>query len=146
MATTTHPPHLLLHNLIVALSYWGTTVRMLLIAFVLLLANVLMAVEGSSNYTLSEYAVQYIYVIGSLFLLDAGYVTVARALPVAAGVFDRVFFLLLMAGLGFVAVLPYFVAVPQGVIGSVKWLFLVSLFVLTLRIVVGFFFGRQAHK
>lgn len=146
MATPTHPPHLLLHNLLISLSYWGTTVRILLIGFVLFLANVLVALDTESTVSIQTQGAQFVYLIGSLLLLDAGYVTIARVLPIATETIDRVLFLLFIAALAFVIILPYFAAVPTAVLVSAKWVFLVTLFVLALRLVLGLFFGHRAEK
>jgi hypothetical protein len=82
----------------------------------------------------------------SLLILDAGYVTIARALPISTETADKVVFLLFMTAMGLVVVLPYFTAVPAAVFASVKWVFLVTLFVLALRLVLGLFYGRRADQ
>lgn len=146
MAQKSQPPHLLLHNLISSLSYWGTTVRILLLGFVLFIANLLTVLESSAADSVSTHGAQFVYILGSLLLLDAGYVTIARALPISTETADRIIFLMFMIALGFVVVLPYFAAVPSGVATSAKWVFLVSLFVLALRLVLGLFFGRRASQ
>lgn len=146
MAHTSQPPHLLLHSLLGALSYWGTSVRILLIGFVLLIANIITVLNSIDPVSFTTYAVQFIYVMGSLLLLDAGYVTIARALPISTETVDKVLFLGIMAALGFVVVLPYFAAVPQSVMVSVKWVFIVTLFVLALRLVLGMFFGGRTDR
>jgi len=146
MSRTTPPPHLLLHDLIGALSYWGTTVRMLLVGFLLLIANILVLLDGSVSHTITEYAAQYLYLLGSLFVLDAGYVTVARALPLSVPALDKMLFFTVLILLSLLVILPYFVVVTPGVVVSLKWIFLVSLFVLALRLVVGMFFGTTTHK
>lgn len=146
MAKTTHPPHLLLHNLISAFSYWGTTVRGLLVGFMLLIGIVLNAIESTSTPSLSQYAIQFIYLIGSLLVLDAGYVTIARALPISTETIDRVLFLLFFAALALVIIMPYFMTVPTTVFVSIKWVLLVAMFVLALRLVLGFFFGHRANE
>ncbi len=146
MAKTSQPPHLLLHNLVVAFSYWGTTVRILLIGFVLFLANLLTVLNSEASVDISAYAAQFVYVVGSLLLLDAGYVTIARALPISTENVDRVVFLLFLTLLALMVVLPYFALVPASVMVSVKWVFLVSLFVLALRTVLGLFFGHRAER
>lgn len=146
MVKNTAPPHLQLHTLLGALSYYGTAVRILLIGFVLLLANFLTVVDSDSSTAWTTYGAQFIYIMGSLLLLDAGYVTIARALPIAKETIDKVCFLVLLAALGFMVVLPYFAAVPNSVMVSIKWVFLVTLFVLALRLVLGFFFGNRADS
>lgn len=144
MIKTTPPPHLQLHILLGALSYWGTTVRILLLGFVLLLANILTVADSANATAWTTYGAQFIYIVGSLLLLDAGYVTIARVLPIATETIDKACFLVLLAALGFMVVIPYFAAVPSSVMVSIKWVFLVTLFVLALRLVLGLFFGHRA--
>lgn len=146
MAQTTQPPHLLLHTLLVAFSYWGTSVRILLIGFVLFVANLITVLNSVDPVSITSYGAQFAYIMGSLLLLDAGYVTIARALPISTETVDKVLFLGFIAALGFVVVLPYFATVPQSVMVSIKWVFLVTLFVLALRLVLGLFFGNRADK
>lgn len=146
MTKSNQPPHLLLHNLLSSLSYWGTTTRIMLVGFVFLIAILLTATNSASGSTFSYYAQQYIYIMASLLLLDTGYVTIARVLPISTETLDRVIFLMLMIALAFVIVLPYFVAVPTSVMVNTRWLLLVSLFVLALRLVVGLFFGHRSER
>ena len=146
MATSSKPPHLLLHTLLGELSYWGTSVRILLIGFVLFVANLVTVLNTVDTVSITSYGAQFIYVMGSLLLLDAGYVTIARALPISTEMVDRVLFLGFMAALGFVVVLPHFAVVPQSIMVSVKWVFIVMLFVLALRLVLGLFFGGRTDR
>jgi|JI10StandDraft_1071094.scaffolds.fasta_scaffold429389_2 hypothetical protein len=146
MATSSKPPHLLLHTLLGELSYWGTSVRILLIGFVLFVANLVTVLNTVDTVSITSYGAQFIYVMGSLLLLDAGYVTIARALPISTEMVDRVLFLGFMAALGFVVVLPHFAVVPQSIMVSVKWVFIVTLFVLALRLVLGLFFGGRTDR
>ena len=146
MATSSKPPHLLLHTLLGELSYWGTSVRILLIGFVLFVANLVTVLNTVDTVSITSYGAQFIYVMGSLLLLDAGYVTIARALPISTEMVDRVLFLGFVAALGFVVVLPHFAVVPQSIMVSVKWVFIVTLFVLALRLVLGLFFGGRTDR
>ena len=146
MATSSKPPHLLLHTLLGELSYWGTSVRILLIGFVLFVANLVTVLNTVDTVSITSYGAQFIYVMGSLLLLDAGYVTIARALPISTETVDKVLFLGFMAALGFVVVLPHFAVVPQSIMVSVKWVFIVTLFVLALRLVLGLFFGGRTDR
>lgn len=146
MAQKTQPPHLLLHTLLGSLSYWGTSVRILLIGFVLFVANLITVLNSADSVSFTSYGAQFAYIMGSLLLLDAGYVTIARALPISTETIDKVLFLGFMAALGFVVVIPYFAAVPQSVMVSIKWVFIVTLFVLALRLVLGLFFGGRTDK
>lgn len=143
MTKTYHPPHLLLHSLLVALSYWGTAVRMLLVGFVLVIAHILTALNTDT--TLLSQASHFIYTTGSLLLLDAGYVTIARVLPISTELVDKIIFLLLLTALSVLVILPFFATLPVGLTVSVRWIFLVSLFVLALRLVLGLIFGHRTR-
>lgn len=111
-----------------------------------MIAVLLNSIEGTATTTVSQYIVQFIYLLGSLLLLDAGYVTIARALPISTETVDKVIFLLFLCALSAAIVLPYFATVPTAVIVSAKWVFLVTLFVLALRLVLGFFLGHRTEK
>lgn len=134
---SSRPPHLLLHNLIVALSYWGSTVRLLLVGLVLLLAVVLHVMSNESSVAQSAYAEQYIYLMGSLALLDIGYVTIARLVPIWAKIADQVVFLVIMAAMSALVVLPFFVVMPPELRLGLKLLFVISIFVIAIRTVTG---------
>ncbi len=146
MSHAHHPPHLLLRNLILALSYYGVTVRLLLIGFVLFVANLIGVLDVEAGMNLSQLAFQYIYTLGSLLLLDAGYVTIARTLPIANTIVDKLVLLVIMAFLCIVIIIPFFAPVTHSVFASTKWLFLIVLFVLALRLVIGLFFGQRTKR
>jgi len=131
-------PHLLLHNLIGALSYWGTTVRVLLIGFVLGFAVLLHVVDSLTLPTTESYVLSYLYIMSCLLLLDAGYVTMARAQPLKPRMLDRMVLWVALIVLSVVAVAPYFVIVTTDLFNSLTtWLLLVVLFILALRLVLG---------
>lgn len=146
MPTKSQPPHLLLHNLLTSLSYWGTAVRILLIGFVLFVANMLTVIGVDSSGAVQALAAQYIYFMGSLLLLDAGYVTISRSLPMGDKTADRWVFLLFMIVLASMIVIPFFAAVPNSILVSVQWVFLVSLFVLALRLLLGLILGQRVSQ
>ncbi|MGB3023408.1 MAG: hypothetical protein WBB39_01240 [Candidatus Saccharimonadales bacterium] len=135
------PPHLLLHNLIGALSYYGTTVRVLLFGFLLALAVTLGVTSGGLN--ASKSFENFVYVLASFLLLDAGYVTIARVLPISTERFDQGLFLVLLFAVAGVIIWPYFAVGSGLVLLSAKAVFLFALFVLALRMVLGFFVGHR---
>ncbi len=143
MAHQSHPPHLLLHKLIGALSYYGTSVRTILFGFVLAIAVVLGVTSGGLSAGASFE--NYVYIVGSFLLLDAGYVTIARALPISTESIDQVLFLAMLVILALLIIFPYFATAPAGLLITAKESFLFALFALTLRMVLGFFVGHRAR-
>lgn len=131
-------PHLLLHNLIGALSYWGTTVRILLIGFVMGTAVLAHVVDSGTLPTTESYALTFMYVMACLLLLDAGYVTMAKSQPLRPRILDKLVLWTALIVLSVIAVAPYFVIVTTDIFYSLSaWLMLVVLFILALRLVLG---------
>lgn len=131
-------PHLLLHNIIGALSYWGTTTRLLLVGFVLSILVLAHIIEASSASLTVDFARSFFLIMGSLLLLDAGYVTIAKAKPLAHAALDKLFLWSTITVLSVVAIAPYIVEVKASVYQDIAvWLIAVILFVLALRLVMG---------
>lgn len=136
MATTNkkpQAPQLTLHGLLGAISFWGTSVRLLLMTF---LAGAVLAahvIEMPGSYETEIQA--FIYIVGSFFLLDAGYVMIARALPLKKS-FDMAVLLIvdLIIGLGYIT--PNFAHMPE-IAWSARWTILIVLFVLSIRALIG---------
>jgi uncharacterized membrane protein len=135
---TKKQPRLTLHYLLGALSYWGTSVRVLLMAF--LAAAVLTAhlIADPSSYDVSLRA--FIYIVGSFFLLDAGYVMLARAMPGKKST-DMTALLLTEVALGVAYIVPNFAVVP-GLTWLSNWALLIAIFVLSIRALLGFLFAN----
>lgn len=144
MATQYQPPHLLLHKLIVAMSYWGSTVRTMLFAIVFGFAQFLSLSGGISG--LQTYATQFIFVVGIFLLFDAGYTTIARTLPLCGEAVDRLLFLLLLVTFMFVMSAPYFIEFPGVMHDNAMMIFLLPLFAITLRLVLGLLYGHRGQK
>ncbi|MFZ1811915.1 MAG: hypothetical protein WAU02_00095 [Candidatus Saccharimonadales bacterium] len=144
MAKKYSPPHLLLHTLLGSLSYWGSAVRAMLFAIVLACTLWLASTHGGG--TLQSYAFHFIYVCGIFVLFDAGYVSIARALPFRYHVYDLVFFLGVLVAYAFVMIAPYYVLLPNWLAVSGAVLLLVPLFLLTFRLVGGLLFGRRGRS
>ncbi len=141
MSHQNHPPHLLLHNLIGSLSYYGTSVRSILFGFIFAVAVTLGVTSGGLPVDTSFS--NYVYVLGAFLLLDAGYVTIARALPISTERIDTLLFLLMLALFALLIIWPYFANAPGGLLIAAKEAFLFALFVLGLRLVLGFFVGHR---
>ena len=137
--------HLRLHDLLGALSYWGAATRLMLFGFVLFFASILAAIDTQSASELSGYIVKFIYVMSLVFLLDVGYVTIARTLSLGDGLFDRLIYLSIMVLLSLLIILPYFVVVPAYMVPSLLQLFLIVLFILAVRLVLGVTFSRSTR-
>lgn len=139
MASKTPLTQLSLHTLLVALSYWGTAVRVMLFGFVLFVATALAIMNGGS---MADHSVRFIYLMFILLCLDAGYVTVARALPVSE-IFDRAVLLMAFLVMALVAILPYFVVMSNPSSSTSRWLLLPVLLLLAIRLVVGMVYNPK---
>ena len=126
------------------MSYWGTSVRVLLFGFIYVAMQVLSATSGDVSFV--TYAQQSIYVIGTMLLLDAGYVTIARVRPLSSRLFDLILLLGVMLVLAVLIIMAYLVNMPRELVLSAKMLFVVVLFVICLRLVVGLLFGARVKK
>lgn len=128
------PPKLFLHDLIGAISYWGTTTRVLLISFVLGVLALLHMIEAAT----AAYAQPLLYAVACLLLLDAGYVTIARSLPFRSLIADKLILWLVLIVLTAIAIIPYVVLLSTEVFFQLNtWLFAIVLFILSLRLVLG---------
>lgn len=135
---------LTLHGLLVALSYWGTSVRVFLAAFVSLavFAIALSETTGSVSAVSGE-AIILIYVLASILVLDFGYVMIARALPTRRALDVMSLILADLALLGLYAVPKIAVvstAAPQNPVGVVM---LIAVLILALRLLIGFLFSPK---
>lgn len=135
-------PRLTLHNLIVALSFWGSSVRLLLVAF-LVAALFILRLFYLETTVVWESQVA-IYIVGSFALLDIGYVLLARALPLKQRS-DAVCLLVLETVLAATYVLPNIVYAP-GLGWFANWTFLIVLLVLSVRGLLGLLFTPPVKK
>lgn len=127
---------LTLHELIVALSFWGSSVRLLLVAF--LVAALFIIRVMYLDTTLAWESQVAIYVIGSFVLLDVGYVLLARALPLRPRM-DVASLLMVEILLAAIYVLPNIARAPALAWFS-NWIFLIVIFVIALRGLLGLLF------
>lgn len=130
------------HGLLGSLSYWGTSARFLLVGILIVFASVLnLSGDSSASYVDTEIYF-LIYGLSTLLLLDLGYVTAARALPLSK-VADR--WVVMMGDLALAA----FFVVPSLVVltTNANRLRIVSLvgalFVMSVRILIGLLFAKR---
>lgn len=137
--TTTKQPRLTLHQLLVAISFWGTSARLLLIAFVV---AVIFALKLYYLNTTPEWEIKVvIYILGSFALLDAGYVIVARTLPLRRRM-DQLSLLGTEGILGLAYVIPNLIYAPS-LSKLASWSILVVLLVLGVRVLLGLLFTSK---
>jgi len=129
----TKQPSLALHNLFGAVSYWGTTVRTLLLAF---LAGAIFAARVISAPDSYAHELQvFVYIVGSFFALDTGYVMIARAMPFKAAT-DATLLILADLLIGASYVVSSFAAAPM--LSSIAtWAIIIVVFVLSIRALAG---------
>jgi hypothetical protein len=124
---------LLLHNLLGAISYWGTTVRTLLLAF---LAGAIFAARVISAPDSYAHELQiFVYIVGSFFALDTGYVMIARSMPFRM-MTDATLLILADLLIGASYVISSFANAP--ILSSIStWSIIVVVFVLSIRALAG---------
>jgi len=135
-------PKLTAHGLLGAVSYWGTAARFLLVGTLIVFAFIL-NLTGDSTATYIDTEILFlIYGLATLFMLDIGYVTAARSLPLSK-VFDR--WVVMMSDI----VLAAFFVVPSVIQitadgNKVRVISLVAaLLVVSIRILVGLLFAKR---
>lgn len=133
-----------LHQLITALSFWGTSVRFLI--FLVLAAISLGAVLSQSGLT-AGYVEQtvnlFTYVLLSYLLFDAGYVMLGRGLPLKPAV-DRLVIFVFDVVVACWYVVPRFAMVPTELANAIVWLILGVFALLSLRAVLGLLFTTKS--
>lgn len=133
---TTKQPRLTLHQLLVAISFWGSATRLLLVAFIV---ASLFALKMYYQVATPEWEIKVaIYILGSFALLDIGYVIVARTLPLKRRL-DQLSLLGAEAILGLAYVLPNVMYAPS-LSRLASWSVLVVLLVLGVRTLLGLLF------
>lgn len=115
----------------------------MLFAFVFVCTQAYNAVH--SDVSLQTYGAQFAFVVGIFVLFDAGYVTIARALPFRREGYDIALFLLMLVGFAFLMIAPYYVMLPSNLYTSARWILLSPLFVLALRLVLGLLYGKSGR-
>lgn len=129
----TKQPRLTLHGLFGAVSYWGTTVRTLLLAFLAGAIFVARVINIPDSYA-HELQV-FVYIVGTFFLLDTGYVMIARSMPLRK-ITDATILLLADLLIGASYVISSFTDMP--VLNWIStWAIIIVVFVLAIRALIG---------
>jgi hypothetical protein len=141
------PTSLTLHQLLPALSYWGATVRLLLIAVVAVVVLLVRSSELESNGLSAVQAFltagqAFVYSLGSFLILEVGYLAIARSYPVRRHI-DQAILLGSEGALALGYFLPYFVLVPAWFVTASRFIFVAVLFVLGLRLLIGLLYSKK---
>lgn len=131
------------HGLLSSLSYWGTATRMVLVAILLCSAyaiNVSLQTEWDN---IDIEMMFLIYGLGVIFLLDFGYVIVARALKLNSRL-DRLALIASDIFLTACFVLPSFTQVGGTAPDKLRALTLfIALLIISIRILLGLLFAKR---
>lgn len=133
---------LTLHGLLGALSFWGTAARGLLFAILAAAVFVVALTEVSSNAGFDNEIMLFIYVLGSFFVLDAGYVLISRTYRLL-----KPLDLLALAGAEVILAMLYIVpkvVVSQDIVLRVEPLtfaIFIPIIALSIRMLMGLLFG-----
>lgn len=137
---TKKQPRLTLHQLLGALSFWGSATRLLLIAFLVIAIFILRITNLDTTLTWESQVT--IYILGSFALLDVGYVMLARAFPLKKTV-DFLCLAALEILMAATYILPHIVNL-RGLSWFSNWLLLIALLALAVRGLLGLLFsGRK---
>jgi hypothetical protein len=130
------------HGLLGSLSYWGTTARVLLVSVLLVVAYSLNISVQTDWQSIDVETALLIYGLGTIVLLDAGYVIAARSLKLHA-VVDRWVVLLSDILIATVFVTPSFFY--SGVFSTRLRVLsvIVALLIVSIRILVGLLFAKR---
>ncbi len=134
--------HLTAHGLLGSLSYWGTAARFVLVT-VLLASAYLLNVSFVTDWRAVDIeTILLIYGLGTIIVLDAGYVMAARALKLHP-VFDR--WVVMMSDLLIAAffVIPSFFLVGNYSMQLRVLSLIVALLIVSIRILVGLLFAKR---
>lgn len=135
-------PKLTAHKLLGSISYWGTFARFLLVGILIAFAFVL-NLSGDSSASYIDTEIYFlIYGFMTLLILDIGYVTAARALPLNKVVDRWVVMMsdLLLAAL-FVAPSLVIMTADTNKLRIIS--LLAALLVVSMRILVGLLFTKR---
>lgn len=137
---------LTLHQLLGALSFWGTASRTMLFGFV---ATVILALGLSEAATASAIEAQimvFIYVLASYLLLDFGYVMIARAYPLQKAL-DLLALWVADIMLALLYVVPRVVVNGEArlAVDPLLYIIFVPIVALSLRLLLGLLFGKNSR-
>lgn len=141
---TSNKQPLTLHGLIISLSLWGTTVRTLLFSFVATAVLVVALSEVTSTLGINNEIYKFIYVVCSFFLLDIGYVVIARAYRMRR-LFDVPVLLASEALLALLYIAPKLVVSSDLSlrVDPLIYVLFIPIVVLLIRMLLGFLFGYR---
>jgi|GEM_PF-1441587 len=133
---------LTVHGLLGSVSYWGTAARFLLVSVLIIfafLAN--LSGDSASSYIDTE-IIFLVFGLATLILLDGGYVTAARALPLNP-VVDR--WVVMMSDLALAALFVVPSLIIMGSDGNkIRVISLIgALLVMSIRMLVGLLFAKR---
>ncbi len=130
------------HGLLGALSYWGTSARFLLVSVLIVFAFLLnLSGDAAVSYIDTE-IILLIYGLATLLILDLGYVTTARALPLNK-VADRWVVMLSDLALAAFFVAPSLVMMSTDA-NKLRVVSLIgALLVVSIRILFGLLFAKR---
>lgn len=133
---------LTMHRLLGALSYWGTAARMVLMAVLLGCAYLLNISVQTTWQAVDIETMLLIYGLGTIIVLDAGYVMAARALKLNA-VFDRWVVMVsdLLIAAFFVVPSLFLVDVHATKLRILSLIF--ALLIVSIRILLGFVLAKR---
>lgn len=130
------------HGLLGSLSYWGTSARFMMVGVFIVFAFLLNLTGDSSTSYVDSEIIFLIFGLATLLLLDLGYVTAARALPLHK-VFDRWAVMLSDLVLAAFFVVPSLIQITADGNKLRAISFLLALFILAIRVLVGLLFAKR---
>lgn len=132
-----------LHQLITALSFWGTSVRFLIFLVLAVISLVAVLSQSGLTATYVEQTVNlFTYVLLSFLLFDAGYVMLGRGLPLKPAI-DRLVIFVVDVMVACWYVVPRFALVSTELANAIVWLILGVFVLLSLRAVLGLLFTTK---
>ncbi|HEX8390254.1 MAG TPA: hypothetical protein VF597_02450 [Candidatus Saccharimonadales bacterium] len=136
--------HLTLHELLGAMSFWGTATRSMLFGFVALMAFIVGLSEQYDGFSPDAEFMLLIYAAGSFLVLDFGYVMVARAFG-SHKIPDLLVLLMTEIVLAGLYVIPKLLIAPDltVAVNPLVYALFISLGVLAGRMLIGLLFASQ---
>lgn len=135
-------PRLTAHELLGSISYWGTAARLVLVGVLLAVIYFVNISVVTTWQAVDLETMLFIYGLGTIVVLDAGYVMTAKALKLNKTVDRWVLTLsdLVIAGF-FIA--PSIISVGSYTTQLRVIMLVVALFIVSIRILVGLLFARK---
>lgn len=136
---------LTLHQLLSALSFWGTATRGMLFGFLAIMTYLVALTETTTSTGADNQFMILVYVLGSFLLLDVGYVMIARAYTLVSKL-DVLALVVAESLLALLYIVPKLVisSSTQVLVDPLTYVFFIPLVALALRLLVGLLFGKRA--